>query len=97
MEWYEKFRVGQEVKVVKCVQEWNYGMLTYWNNKYMDGTVGKIYTIQEIRKNTGFNLNTRISFERNGQNSFWDYFYPAESLESVKVKGQQLMFSFMKE
>lgn len=91
MEWFEKFKVGQNVRVVKKVLIWKLpnGGGCSWNDD-MDITVGKVYKILEIIKETGYKLLT----ENNTYNN-WNYWYPAESLACVNVKGKQLLFDFM--
>lgn len=89
MWWYEKFKVGQKVKVVKKVATWRYGS-NYgisWNNFLMDKTIGKVYKISEINKDVGYRLRTSVI---DGS----DYYYPVESL--AYVKGEQLVFDFYK-
>jgi hypothetical protein len=99
MEWFEKFKVGQEVRVVKKVPCWvlpdDGG--TNWNNEYMDKTIGSVYKIIRIDDFVGYLLFTQISVVSEGYTCLFDYWYPVESLESVNVKGQQLVFNFMKE
>jgi len=94
MKWYEIFKVGQKVKVTKKVSNWNYKYGTMWNEKYMDGTVGKIYEIIKIDKKIGYRLNTQLPV--NFDNMLYNYWYPAEALEKENVKGEQLLFGFMK-
>ena len=92
MEWYEKFKVGQKVRVVKKVLVWKLpdGGGTGWNPHYMDKTIGNVYEIREIRKRTGYQLGT-------GEGGLpMNYWYPVESLVLERVKGEQLLFSFMK-
>lgn len=94
MEWYEEFKIGQEVRVVKKVECWKYcGGSTDWNSQFMDGTLGKVYKIIEIEETAGYKLHTQIPtpYDR----YLYDYYYPVESLTCVNVKGQQLLFSFM--
>jgi len=87
MQWYEKFSIGQEVRVVRKVDDWSYGYGASWVDG-MNQTINKVYKIIQIRTNVGFQLNT-------GDNDKWipDYWYPAEAL--ADVKGQQLLFNFM--
>ena len=92
MEWYNKFKVGQGVKVVKKVVRWKFdnGGGAGWNTGgFMDKTVGKVYTIVSIDNYIGYLLSTRDAVGSN-------YWYPVVALqESVKV-GEQLLFDFMK-
>lgn len=91
MKWYEKFRVGQKVRVVKKVAAWKLpGGGTTWNSRFMDRSVGRVYKIVEIHKGTGYRLETRKELNY----AFW---YPVESLEEINVKGKQLLFNFMNE
>lgn len=94
MEWYNKFKVGQKVKVVKRVGNWNYESRQIgWNNKYMDRTISQVYKIIEIKRETGYKLHTQILVDWGDK--LYDYWYPAESLESPVKIGEQLLFSFM--
>lgn len=46
MKWYDKFKVGQKVRVVKKIQEWDYDdMGASWNDGGMDKTMSKVYKI----------------------------------------------------
>ena len=94
MEWYKKFKVGQKVKVVKMVNNWNYaGRQIGWSSKYMDRTIGQIYKIIKISGESGYSLQTQIPTDYGV--GLYDYWYPAESLESPIKVGEQLLFSFM--
>ena len=88
MNWYEKFKVGQKVRVVKKVNHWDGAD---WVTE-MNQTMGKVYKIVQINKGVGYRLSTqiRVDFSR----TLWDYYYPVESLACVK--GEQLLFSFMR-
>lgn len=87
MKWYEKFKVGQKVTVVKKILRWKYYYAIDWNREGdMDSTIGGTFTINEIDKEIGYCLST-------GNVVSQDYWYPAESLACVK--GEQLLFSFM--
>ena len=95
MQWYEKFKVGQQVKVVKRVGCWVFprphGGGCNWTSD-MDETVGKVYKIVEIDKFVGYRLDTQISdiyYPDDAEK--YDYYYPVESLAGV---GGQLVFSF---
>lgn len=91
MKWFEKFKVGQKVKVIRKATHWIYGGTSVsWNSEAMDKTIGKIYKIDFIDKSAGYRLSTGVELG-------FDYYYPVESLASVKVKGKQLLFNFMKE
>lgn len=89
MKWYEKFKVGQKVRVVRKVDSWNYGGRTDWVEN-MNQTIGKTYKIAEIDKYIGYRLCTQL---KTGFSSFYNYWYPLKSLACVK--GEQLLFSFM--
>ena len=98
MKWYEKFKVGQKVRVVKKVTSWrldNYngdghtGRGATWVSD-MDKTIGKVSTIIFIDTDVGYRLETRKDTHYK-----YNYWYPVESLEEVNVKGRQLLFSFM--
>ena len=92
MQWYEKFKVGQQVKVVKKIVMWKFddgGRGCSWTVN-MDETVGKVYEIIVIDKDVGYQLNTQLSDRYNDYK--YDYYYPVESLAGV---GGQLLFSFM--
>ncbi len=94
MEWYNKFKVGQKVRVVRGVSNWVYSMeQTNWNNKYMDRTIGQVYEIKEISRERGYKLHTQIPVD--WCDKLYNYWYPAESLESPIKVGEQLLFSFM--
>jgi len=87
MQWYDKFKVGQEVKVVKKVTVWrfpNAGECSWARD--MDSTIGKTYKIIVIDKSVGYQLDTEGELGYN-------YWYPVESL--VDIKGRQLLFDFM--
>ena len=89
MEWHEKFKVGERVKVVKKVSRWKYGNSVTWNLEGdMDSTVGKIYKIVQINRDIGYQLLTKYDTYHKQ-----DYWYPVESLRTLV--GQQLLFSFM--
>jgi len=91
MQWYEKFKVGQRVKVVKKTGDWNYGIRNGWNlDGHMDNTIGKVYEIIRINNSLGYLLAT-------GKQTGQDFWYPVESLEEINVKGRQLLFDFMSE
>lgn len=85
MKWFGKFKIGQKVKVVKKIGQWN-GVL--WAEKNMNRTINKTYKIIQIDPTHGYQLFTEGEF-RFGQN----YWYPEESL--VCVKDTQLLFNFM--
>lgn len=82
MQWYEKFKVGQKVNVVKRIDSW---LGASWVKK-MDGTINKTYEILDIDEYIGYLLSTTNDVGR----TFW---YSVESL--AYVKGQQLLFDFM--
>jgi len=87
MKWYDKFKVGQEVRVVKKVLVWrfpNKGGCSWAPD--MDRSIGKTYQIIVIDKSVGYQLDTENEFGYN-------YWYPIESFS--KPKGVQLLFSFM--
>lgn len=88
MKWYEKFKVGQKVRVVRKTKTWEFpdGGGCDWNSDYMNQTIGKIYRIVEVNKKVGYRLETYFEIGS-------DYFYPVDSLAGVK--GEQLLFSFM--
>ena len=90
MKWYEKFKVGRKVRVIKKVRVWKLcgGGGTCWNSAYMDKTIGNVYEIRKIDKHIGYQLGTRGEVPM-------DYWYPAESLALDRVKGEQLLFNFM--
>lgn len=89
MKWYEKFKVGQKVKVIKKVPQWKYKHnFIPWAGS-MDGTIGKFYEIIDIDASVGYKLYTNLGVW--GDN----YWYPAESLAPAIIKGQQLLFNFM--
>ena len=95
--WIPKYKVGQEVRVVKKIDTWHYnGHGMGWNtNGQMDGTIGKVYTIMEIDKGCGYKLNTQVIIEYSHMK--WDFWYPDEALKLKTVKGEQYLFDFMKE
>ena len=96
MEWFKKFKIGQEVRVVKKIAKWGYeGMGASWNDWGMNKTIGKVYKIIEIEKSTGYRLHTKLPVGY--ADDLWDFWYPMESLEAVNVKGRQLLFEFMSE
>jgi len=88
VEWYNKFKVGQRVKVVKKVSSWRYGggFRVGWNTD-MNKTIGKIYKIKSIDKNVGYELRTKKDTYH--KHNYW---YPVESLVCI---GEQLLFNFM--
>ena len=90
MKWYEKFKVGQKVRVIKKVLVWRLpgGGGSGWNSCYMDKTIGNVYEIRKIDKHTGYQLWP----EGKAGMGYW---YPVESLAPERVKGQQLLFNFM--
>ncbi len=91
MKWHEKFKVGQKVKVVKEVVSWeltNGGGAGWELSGRMDKSIGRVYEIIEIDMGLSYKLSTRDELE-------WNYWYPAESLEAVNIKGRQLLFDFM--
>lgn len=87
MKWYNKFNVGQKVRVIRKISYWSFpnGGRCSWVNS-MDTTIGRAYKIEQIRTDAGYLLNTHNEVISN-------YWYPMESLASVK--GEQLMFNFM--
>lgn len=99
MKWYEQFKVGQEVKVIKKVLCWKLsdGGGCSWNEHFMDETIGKVYKIIEIKKYVGYKLSTQINRNKFGDRHNMDFWYPVEALVLFKVKGQQLLFNFMDE
>jgi len=89
MAWFDKFKVGQEVKVVRKIDSWRaYGGLGVSWNSDMDKTIGKAYKIVYIDKHCGYQLQT----EKDTYHEY-NYWYPVESL--AYVKGKQLLFNFM--
>ena len=94
MKWYEKFKVGQEVKVVKKVARWSYGGgSTSWAYN-MDFTMGKVYKIIEVDNRAGYRLHTQLKSNTfPGDNYLYDFYYPVESLACVGE--EQLVFDFM--
>lgn len=94
MEWYEKFKINQEVKVIRKVVSWRYsGCIINWNRAGdMDITIGKFYKIKQIRKRIGFQLWTEKDTKYN--HNFW---YPLEALQEPLLVGEQLLFNFMNE
>lgn len=89
MKWYEKFKVGEKVRVVKKVPEWKYGQLVQWNLEgEMDKTIGNVYKIVQINRGLGYQLLTQYDTYHKQ-----DYWYPVESLGTLV--GVQLLFNFM--
>ena len=84
MKWYEKFKVGQEVRVVRKIIKW---MGASWVEE-MDKTINRVYKIKDGDGDIGYLLDTTNDIRRN-------YWYPSESLACVV--GRQLEFSFMQE
>lgn len=82
MQWFEKFKVGQKVKVVKFIDCWD-GMS--WVSG-MNNTIGKVYKIKRVDFSSGYQLWTDYELGDN-------YWYPEESLASLV--GEQLLFDFM--
>lgn len=95
--WTPKYKVGQEVRVVKKIDTWHYnGHGMGWNKSgTMKGTIGNVYTIIDIEKGCGYQLNTQVGMELGSMK--WDFWYPDESLKLKSVKGEQYLFDFMKE
>ena len=98
MKWYDKFKVGQEVRVVEAITSWRFdnwngdgytGRGAVWTPD-MDKTIGKVFTIIFIDSDIGYKLETRKDTYYK-----YNYWYPAESLEEINVKGRQLLFDFM--
>ena len=94
MKWYEKFKVGQKVKVVRKVDVWSFNERggASWVSG-MDNTIGKLYEIVQINKDVGYQL---LTDETAGDTFYYypmNYWYPLESLGHIK--GEQLLFSFM--
>lgn len=88
MIWYEKYKVGMEVKVIKKVDSWNYGCGEIRWNKHMDKTINRVYEVVDIDEDCGCKLFTRKYIGYN----FW---YPLEYLAYFWPNGQQLVFDFM--
>jgi len=98
MKWYKKFKVGQEVKVVRKINVWQFdnhrtgflmGRGASWATE-MDMTIGKIFKIVNIDTDVGYRLETRKV------NSIgYNYWYPVEALQALA--GKQLEFGFMNE
>jgi len=89
MNWYEKYKVGQKVKVVKKVESWGYPDYQYgatWACA-MNETIGNVYEIVKIDKKIGIQLSTNFRL-------LTSYWYPVESLADAKVKGEQLYFDY---
>lgn len=84
MEQHEKFKVGQDVRVVRKVKSWPGAS---WVSG-MDKTINKIYKIKQTDGYIGCLLDTVNDAGR----SYW---YSPESL-ACEV-GKQLLFDFMKE
>ena len=82
MKRYEKFKVGQEVRVVRKIAVWQGASWVSGMNK----TMNKIYKIKDVDEYIGCLLDTANDAGR----SYW---YSSESLACVV--GQQLLFSFM--
>lgn len=92
MEWYNKFKVGQEVRVVEKIQDWRFngrGGATWVCQ--MDRTINKVFRIIDINADRGYLLNT------SGIGLEWNYWYPVESLQEPAFVGEQLLFDFMSE
>ena len=93
MNWYEKYKVGQKVKVVKKVESWGYP--DYWYGatwaRAMNETIGNVYKIVGIDKKIGIRLLTKSESLSSLKYNYW---YPVESLADVKVKGEQLYFDY---
>ena len=96
MKWYEKFKVGQEVRVVRKTAKWRFdnwegcglsGRGAEWTGD-MDKTIGKVYEIIEINTDVGYKLATMKDTHYE-----YNYFYPIESLACIV--GRQLEFAFM--
>lgn len=90
MKWYEKFKVGQKVKVIRKVVSWEIdGCTRRWNTAGdMNITIGKVYEIKQIQNGVGFQLRTEkdVGYKCN-------YWYPIEALQGLA--GTQLEFAFM--
>lgn len=90
MKWYHKFKVGQEVRVIKKISAWRAydgGYKIGWSTD-MDKTIGKFYKIKSVDRFVGYELWTK------GDTYYkYNYWYPMESLSYVK--GRQLLFDFM--
>ena len=60
MLWHEKFRINQEVKVVKRVSSWTVmngrGTITW--NRVMDKTINKVYKIKQFIKKRVHQVNS---------------------------------------
>ena len=93
MNWCEKYKVGQKVKVVKKVKSWGGPMYSYGAHwpQAMNETIGNVYEIVEIDKKTGIRLLTKSESLNSLRYNYW---YPVESLADVKVKGEQLYFDY---
>lgn len=86
-----KYKVGDMVRVVKKIKTWKFsnGGGNTWT-KYMDKTIGNVYTIIKIDKYIGYLLETQAYIGNlDGRYNFW---YPIESL-GMSI-GEQLMFDF---
>jgi len=94
MKWYEKFDIGQRVRVIKKVDFWHYdglygGGIVAWQRE-MDKTIGNIFEIVGIDIDVGYRLETKHTNDWN-----YNFCYPAESLQGLV--GEQLLFNFMQE
>lgn len=94
MKWSNKFKVGQEVKVVKKIASWDYAQgygRTDWVDD-MSQTINKIYKIIEINERIGYKLHTQLKTRSfSFPNTLYDYWYPVESLQACVSVGQQLL------
>lgn len=85
MKWYEKFKVGQNVRVVKKVMNWHFDKYTGGSRGRgadwvygMDKTIGKVYRIVRIDADVGYRLETDKV-----PPSKYNYWYPVESLQGL--------------
>ena len=96
MEWFDKFKVGQRVRVVRKISFWRFedfnngmkGRGANWAYE-MDGTIGKALEIVYIDTDIGYRLGTEKVTP-----SQYNYWYPVESLRAIV--GEQLVFDFMR-
>ena len=92
-----KYKLGDRVKVIKCVYAWSSPTVEGCNITWAinaNNAIGKVFEIVEVRTSYWGSVDYRLkTFDCCKHN----WLFPEESLELEVVIGEQLLFSFMKD
>ena len=83
-----KYKIGDKVRVTRIAASHKNGWTNSWNS-CMDCCVGKLFSVVQDHKRSGYTLDTRAVTSCN-------YSFPEFVLEPEIKPGEQLEFDFMK-